>query len=246
MAALAPLRAGRVQRRTLAEQIAAQIKRHILSQNLLPGSRLPSEQQLCKTFGASRVAVREALKRLEGEGLVTMRPGAAGGVQVARPSVVRIREAFTLFCQLQEVPIDALIEFRIAMERTAVRWAAERATAEDFRRLRRLVRAMESSRIALERFYELDIQFHTGIAEASKNRVFALIMHAVRHALQRAILAAHARIRDPQAMTRKLAREHREILTWLMERNPEAAEAAVTRHIQEFYAAVLWKAKTGG
>jgi len=66
MAALAPLRAGRVQRRTLAEQIAAQIKRHILSQNLLPGSRLPSEQQLCQTFGASRVAVREALKRLEG------------------------------------------------------------------------------------------------------------------------------------------------------------------------------------
>lgn len=246
MAALAPFRVGRVQRRTLAEQIAAQIKRYILSHNLPPGSRLPSEQQLCKTFGASRVAVREALKRLEGEGLVTMRPGAAGGAQVARPSVARIRDAFTLFCQLQEVPIDALIEFRIAMERTAVRWAAERAAPEDFRRLRRLVRAMESPRIPPERFYELDIQFHTGIAEASKNQVFALIMHSVRHAVQRAILEAHARIEDPQAITRKLAREHREILTWLEKRDGEAAEAAVTRHIQEFYAAFLRKAENTG
>lgn len=237
MAGSPPLAAW-VQRRTLAEQIAAALKHHILSENLRPGARLPSEQHLCEAFGASRVAVREALKRLEGEGLVTMRPGAAGGIRVARPSAARLRDAFTLFCELQQVSVESLIEFRVAMERIAVRWAAERGTAADFRRLEKLVRAMESPRIPPERFYELDLEFHTGIAEISRNQVFALVMHAVRHALQRAIHRAHQQLRDPRRVLRRLAREHRQILEGMM-KDPDAAEAAVVRHIEGFYGAVL-------
>src|SRR5258708_39683206 len=61
------------------EHIVAQIERAIYEGRLAHGDKLPPERQLVREFGASRVAVREALRTLEHRGLVEVRQGSAGG-----------------------------------------------------------------------------------------------------------------------------------------------------------------------
>ena len=63
------------QRISIKEIIASQIEEAILGKKYLPGSKLPSENELCKMFGVSRTSVREAIQILHGHGLVSIEKG---------------------------------------------------------------------------------------------------------------------------------------------------------------------------
>jgi GntR family transcriptional repressor for pyruvate dehydrogenase complex len=229
----------KIKRRTVAEDIADQLRAYILNEGLAPGDRLPGEQELCDNFGASRVSVREALKLLEGAGLITVKPGAAGGIQVARPAPEQWGETFAAFCHLQNAPVEHLIAFRIELEQVAAAWAAERATPEHLHALMNVVEDMSKPGVSLEVFHELDIRFHTLIAEASGNEMFVLVMHAVRYAFQRAIFNAYAYVAEPGEVNQRIIQEHREIVALLQRKDAQAAARAVREHIRGFYAAVL-------
>lgn len=231
-----PTALQKVTRRSVPEAIAAQLRDYILTQNLPPGHRLPKEQALCEAFGASRVSVREALKLLEGSGLVSVKPGAAGGIQVAQPLPQRWRDAFTAFCHLQNVPLEKLVEFRVALEGITASLAAERASPEALASLEVIVQAMAAKEVPLERFHELDIAFHTRLAELSGNEVFALVMHAVRYTMQQAILNAYEQLEHPEAVNEQIVADHREILAHLTRRDAQAAARATSQHIERFYA----------
>lgn len=226
----------KVERRSVPEEIANQLRDFILAQRLPPGYRLPGEQALCETFGASRVSVREALKLLEGSGLVSVKPGAAGGIQVAQPLPQRWRDAFAAFCHLQDVSLENLIEFRVALEGITASLAAERASRDGIRKLEAITTAMSAPNVPLERFHELDIAFHTHLAELSNNDVYALVMHAVRYAMQRAILNAYQHLENPEAINAQIVADHRDIIAHLKRRDAKAAATATSRHIERFYA----------
>jgi DNA-binding FadR family transcriptional regulator len=85
----------------IAELIADQIRDQIGSRRLREGDRLPSESVLMSAFGASRPSVREALRILESDGLITVRRGVCGGALVARPDhrqvAIRLRDAIRLW-----------------------------------------------------------------------------------------------------------------------------------------------------
>src|SRR5206468_9611530 len=70
---------GAVRAPRVYEHIVAQIERAIYEGRFAHGDKLPPERQLVREFGASRVAVREALRALEHRGLVEVRQGSAGG-----------------------------------------------------------------------------------------------------------------------------------------------------------------------
>jgi GntR family transcriptional repressor for pyruvate dehydrogenase complex len=231
----------KVQRRSVPLEIATQLRDYILTENLPPGFRLPNEQELCETFGASRVSVREALKLLEGSGLINVKPGAASGIRVAQPAPQPWRDAFAAFCHLQNVPIEHLVEFRIALERVTASLAAARASDNDIRKLDAIAQAMEAPGMTLEHFHELDITFHTRLAELSGNELFALVMHAVRYAMQRAILDAYRELEYPEMVNRQIASDHREIVRHLSRRDAQAAAATTSQHIQRFYTAAFQK-----
>lgn len=235
---------GRVEHQTLPEAIAEHLREFILDNRLTPGSRLPPESELCASFAASRVAVREAVKRLAGEGLVETRPGAAGGVYVARPDSHRWSASFAAFCQLQDVPVKDLIEFRIELEKVTASRAARRATEEQTKKLELIVADMSSPGIELDRFHELDIEFHTRIAEVSGNQVFALFMHSARFALQRAIMDAYNYIADPETVNQRIITEHVEITRHIRAGNAAAASRSMRRHIKSFYAAFFERRST--
>jgi DNA-binding FadR family transcriptional regulator len=136
------------------------------------GTRLPSERELAQQFGVSRTTVREALRVLQGEGLVEVRRGRTGGSVVVSPRSSREEIARHMSRRLAE--IEVVVGFRLIVEPAAARLAADRRTRGDVSRLRGLVAALDELVAepdgAPSRFFALDSEYHRGIAENELHR----------------------------------------------------------------------------
>src|SRR3979411_1052358 len=119
---LAPIRPTRA-----SSDVIAQIRRAILSGQYRPGDRLPTEREMARQFGVSRVTVRDALRALEAAGLLEIRVGGQGGPYVKEPDPARLAESLRTHFHLQGTTFAELAEARLALETTAARLAAERA-----------------------------------------------------------------------------------------------------------------------
>ncbi len=222
---------------TSTARVAAQLRRYILRGRLRPGDRLSTEHELATTFGVSRVVIREALKQLEGSGLLQPGPRgrAGGGARVAGFPTRTFAEMFAAFVHLQAVPIPALVEFRVWVESAAARAAAERRSAEHLAAMQRLVEQMERPGLSWERYHDLDVAFHVAVARASGNPCAAAVMEAAREALRRAMLAGFASADDADRVRSDMIAQHRRIFELIARGDAERAERTVRDHILDFY-----------
>ena len=113
------------------EHIVAQIERAIFEGRLQQGDKLPAERQLVREFGASRVAVREALRALEHRGLVDVRQGSAGGYFIREMDAGPVVRDFQTLFRLGHVSLAQLVEARALIEPESARLAALRANEPD-------------------------------------------------------------------------------------------------------------------
>lgn len=119
-----------------SELVASSIRSQIARGELRPGDRFPTEDELMEVFGIARSTLREALRILESEGLVTVLRGRHGGPRVTRPTVEHIARMFALLLQMEGVPMNDLYAARAAIEPWLARMFAENHTPEalaDFR-----------------------------------------------------------------------------------------------------------------
>ncbi|WP_192813691.1 GntR family transcriptional regulator [Microbacterium yannicii] len=204
-------------RTPLGTEIYGAILSRILTSDLGPGDRLTIDT-LARDFGVSQTPIREALHRLDAEGIVVRNHLA--GYRVA-PKIGR--EQF-----------EDMVEIRLLLEPAAARRAAERMTPEAVAELIRLEAAMQSlhaqrgSDIAsYARFSEIDAQLHDGIAAGSQNGY-------IRDSLARLHPHVHLfRLRSTSAITAEALDEHRRILDAISARDPDAAAYAMRRHIEK-------------
>jgi DNA-binding FadR family transcriptional regulator len=155
-----------IERPRLADTVYAQLLDEIMAGRMSTGDRLPTENQLAQRFAVSRPVVREALQRLQADGVVIARQGS--GTYVQRSPSQRVAE-LTSEVGLHEVL--QVLELRMAIEELAARLAARNRTDED-------LRAIEAARQALGQTLrhgagakEADYAFHRAIAVASRNGV---------------------------------------------------------------------------
>ena len=142
-------------KRSLADDVAERLRDAILSGRLAPGEQL-REAALSEMLGVSRGPVREALGRLDREGLVVI--GRTGRTTVARLSLEDFDEVYSL---------------RRTIERLAIEYACMRATAEDIAQLQAVVDAMAaalSRGISEKEGAELDLRFHDVLYQASRHQ----------------------------------------------------------------------------
>lgn len=155
-------------KRRLADILYGQLLEQIMSGSLVRGQKLPTENSLCKAFGASRPVVREALMRLQADGLVEARRGS--GTYLARvPS-----QAISNFVEPSDFSVYLrTFEVRMALETETAALAARRRSEDDLATIRAaldsFVGAVESAQPA-ERF---DSALHRAIASATGNDLFA-------------------------------------------------------------------------
>lgn len=205
----APPSTSAVSVRQAAEE---KLRAAIVSGELLPGQRLP-ERMLCDWTGVGRTTIREAIRQLESEGLVTTVPHR--GPTVAQPSEKEARD---------------LYELRAMLEGQAGRLCALRGTPEHAAALHRSVDVLDAARRAGQ---------ISGVIDANAEFYAALTAGAGNDALRQALAGIHNRLaffrfsstRWPGRTERSVA-ELRAIAEAVSARDPAAAEAACVRHIE--------------
>jgi DNA-binding FadR family transcriptional regulator len=113
-----------------AELVARRVRRAIVTGELRTGDSLPSEAQLIEDFQVSRPTIREAIRILESEGLISVSRGARGGARVARPDSEMVARAAGVALQTRGATIQDVYEARMLIEPPAARLAAERRPKE--------------------------------------------------------------------------------------------------------------------
>lgn len=229
---------GRRQR--LGDQLYGQILDHILSGRLPEGSRLPPEKELSGRFGVSRPVVRQALQRLQGDGLLRARQGAGTWV-LARPS-----ERLGHFASSGDVPaLMRCIEARLPLEGAAARLAAERRTPEQLARIAAAHDAFAASAEAGGMTPDADLAFHGSIAAASGNEYLLGFLHALHAALRQFMGVALGLTRTgSQERAATVVQEHAHVLDAIRLGDAEMAGMAMQFHIAQARRRVMDRTQT--
>lgn len=217
-------------REALATRIVRELREKILSGDMKPGDRMPSEQGLMDTYSVSRAVVREAISSLKAEGLMTTQQGV--GAFVLQP---RSAEGF----QVQQADLSTvgevlnMLELRISVETEAAALAARRRTAAQLAGIGAAYGWMEKSIADGSDAVEPDFQFHLRIAQATGNRFFSEFFGYLG-----VMLIPRARVNtmgqtDEQrrAYLSRANVEHEEIYSAIEARDAEAARAAMRLHL---------------
>jgi DNA-binding FadR family transcriptional regulator len=211
-----------------SEMIVDQIRLLIRDGQLKPGDRLPAERDLGEKFGVSRVTVREALRGLEANGMVSIKVGARGGAFVTAPTSAMVGEGITDLLSLSGLTDKEITEARQIFELGIIPLVCERATEED---IKDLLDICDRGDAALEDGsypMELSAEFHTRVAKASHNaaiRMLAESFHGPTLVSMRHVQEAH-----PEMGIRG-NREHRQFVAAVKKGDVEKATAVMRTHI---------------
>lgn len=226
--AMAPLKP--VSRTTLSEQVAMQLASELEAKRWGPGEKLPSEAELCKVFNVGRSTLREALKSLSFIGLIRMRAGGGSYVAEQRSKYMDGR-LLAKGVLNTEKEVNDLCEARLLIETELAGLCAQKASAQDFKNLDKIVRDMKNvGEGSGESPADLDLSFHMAIATAARNDVLTELLKHIREGLQELIeksllLPAGADLAYKQ---------HRALLEVLKQRNPAIARKAMRTHLRAF------------
>lgn len=215
-----------------SDNIANQIMQAVYSGQLSVGDKLPNERELGQLFGVSRSTLREAIRILEAEGMVTVQRGTTGGTFVAAPEVGKVGFGLSALIRFHQATIEDFTEFRQSFEAETAYWAAKRATQEQSDRLIEIVRL--ATNVALnvevdwEKFVDLDVSFHEAVAAASGNTIRVAIMLAVHNAFRRTSLSLP---RHDFEWRKEQADQLANIAVAIQKHRPDTAKQLMRSHI---------------
>lgn len=195
----------------LGQRVFHRIREDILSGKYEKNEEL-KEKTIGEELGVSRTPVREALRQLELEGLVTIIPN---------------KGAFVVGFSAED--IQDIYEIRSVLEGFCARRAAKHATSEQLEELEEIMclSDFQMQRGHYEQLVELDTRFHQKLYEASHSRVLEHVLSDYHHYVER---VRKVTLTVPKRSAESTA-EHQQILEALMEKDEKKAEELANRHI---------------
>ncbi len=187
------------------------IRNAIITGEFQPGERL-METQLAEKLGVSRTPIREAIRKLELEGLVIMVPRK--GAQVA---------------QFTEKDIQDVLEVRAALEALSARLACKRMDDRSFLKLQLAIAeySYAAKNKDLETMIEKDVEFHDIICNATQNDKLIQMFNNLKEQVNRYRITYIKNAEDSETVVA----EHTAILEALQNRDEETASALASKHI---------------
>ncbi len=220
----------KVKPRSISDDIVDQMVSAIFSGDLAAGGKLPPERALAQAFGVGRQALREAIQKLQGMGLLEVRKPK--GTYVRELSADVLRQSLARIFDGDVGSFLHFLDVRKWMEAMTAAEAAQRATAEDMGRIETTLPQlrMAASQEDCEALDEADVAFHMSIVAATHNGplvhlvdTFGDIMWA-SHGLRLALLRTQN--------LRTICEEHAAISEAIRSRAPERARDAMLHHIE--------------
>ncbi len=208
----------------------------ILQGHVAPGTRLPNERELASRLGASRSAVREAMKVLRAQGVIVTLPGAAGGTRVASEPGDAFGHMLKLHVALDTISNRELTHTRMVLERASAEVAAEQPDETALAELDGLVAQMiDTPALA---FNDLDTAFHLTMARMGHNRLVRDLTVAIRETVTSLLLAAEHVAPDWDSLRDELTAEHRAIVEAIRAGDVDLAGRLSAEHIRHSHAAL--------
>ena len=212
-----------------SEQLVHTLLEDIVREGLKPGDRLPQEPEMVQKYGVARATVREALRILEINGMITVRVGPGGGPTVRSATPADFGRAMSLFLQAEGITLEELFRARQLIEPILVRDAAEQQDEAYQARARDLVERGRTLDVSDDHAYiSITREFHELTVSGSPNRVFKMfslgLMSMFVGSLNKAI--------HPIEKRKEVLKEHEDILKAILARNPAKAEKLMTMHMQ--------------
>jgi len=235
-----PISTGSAALRSLktSEMVARQVVHDIVAGELRQHDRLPSESQMLEEYQVSRESLREGLRLLEVQGLITIRRGPGGGPLVGTVDPANLGRASTLYFHLAGATYAELFEAWILAETLLARRAASRPDRDRARA------AMEPYVVAPEHLGDAELAeyvdaaagFHSVVAALGDNRVLELLLPAIAQIVTHHVVVGD----DPRQVAHIVGPDHAEIAQAIRAGHAAKAGRLMEEHIQviaDFYAA---------
>lgn len=218
-------------RKMAYETIMDSMREKIVSGDWKAGSRLPTLVQLAKEFEVGVSTVREALRILENQRWISIEQGR--GIYVnSNPSLADDPAAGMR--ELEGSSVLMLLEARLIVEPELARFAAERGTPNQIKRIREAAKKMASQIEAGQDFFDADLSFHESVSEAANNPMLKKMMEAILELF----FESWRKTRQLPGMDDKSKSYHDLISRAIEERQPEQASTLMRSHIIDMIVAM--------
>jgi DNA-binding FadR family transcriptional regulator len=216
------------------QQIADELRRLIVSGKLSEGDSLGREPDLVERFGVSRPSLREALRILEAEGLITVVRGMLGGIIVHKPDERMTARMAALVLQARNVSLADVFEARSLLEPVAVRvLAASRSRRAAVAELRQLIREERRLILDADAFGPSNARFHERLVALAGNQTLTIVAQMLNEIVGRAVTAVSktGSMQDSAATRRRGLRSQERLVSLIEAGNAAEAEAHWRTHM---------------
>ncbi|UIJ61135.1 GntR family transcriptional regulator [Amycolatopsis acidiphila] len=205
------------------EMLADDIRASIIGDALPAGTRLPSERELVEQHGLSRATVREALRLLDAEGLITIKRGPRGGITVRHPDPTHFSRSLATMVALRGASLGQLFDFRLSIEPDAAAAAATMITDEQRK-------VLLDSTLPRDAEVPESVDFHVQVSAASGNALYHIVVASLHEVLEQHV-TLEALSDDAWEQTRSA---HEKIAKAIASGNATKARNAMRWHLERF------------
>lgn len=217
---------ARKRNRKRSEQVALEIVQNIVRRGLSSGDKLPLETEMLSEYEVSRSSLREALRLLEVQGLITIRPGPGSGTEVGALDPANLANTLALYLLMARTDLHQLLDAWLMVEPLLARLAA---TSSDRERVDRLIRPFSSAATSHERELSAGLLFHDIIADLADNSLLALILGAIGF-----LVTEQVRLGAPGfELSEQTVIDHSRIADLILAGDGDGAAAAMRDHLVE-------------
>ncbi len=213
----------KMSKKPLGARIEDELMNYILQTPFEPGERIPNEYELASRFGVGRSTVREAVKGLVSRGILEVRRGS-GTYVINTNSVAKDPLGLGKMEDKYKMALD-LFEVRLMIEPEIAALACKNASEEELQKLKRLCDETEELYLGGHNHISKDVEFHTCIAQCSKNQVVETLLPVINTAVYTFANLTHRLLKDETLET------HRAITDAILKRDSVGARCAMMMHL---------------
>ena len=220
----------------VSDKVVQDLRTLVEKNQMQVGDRLPAERKLCEQLGVSRSSLREAIQHLTSQGMLVSKVGAGTFLQQLPTNWSQYQIVQPLSNLIDEDPAYRfdVQEARMVLEGGTAWYAAQRATAEDLKKIRACYEQIVHFQILGDddQAAIADAKFHLAIAEASHNLVLIQMMRGLFDLLQYNVVLGRRKVYTEAHRFDQLHDQHFQVMDAIERQDPEAARSAVCGHIE--------------
>jgi DNA-binding FadR family transcriptional regulator len=214
----------------VGQRLARRILRDITESSSVIGTKLPSEVQMSERYGVGRGSLREALRILEVQGLITIKPGPGGGPVVSGVSTEHLGATAALHLQFSGARLKSVADARLLLEPVLARQAAEKRDGAALGNIVDVIGEVDPDPAEVAANLRRARDFHAAVMDAAGNPVLALFGGALKDIWTSRVSGTLF----PPDRQRDVWHAHREIGAAIVAGHPQKAEDLMRAHMEQF------------